>query len=90
MMCDYYLPGEGYQFSQASADDKVGIVILSDKYGSPTDVFYKNGGEQPMPAPGNLNWNWAQLNELIAGLANTNCDSVNNATVPTNSTGSIP
>lgn len=39
-ICDYYLNGEGYQFSHYEEGNQIGIVVLSDKIGTPTDVYY--------------------------------------------------
>lgn len=89
--CDYYLWGEGYQFTQA--DSGIGLVLFQDRYNSSSDLYYKNGAAPVVvPSMPSLSWNWSELTQLIQALTNAQCSqqSSNSTSVSMNSTVSMP
>lgn len=79
--CDYYLMGEGYQFTQASMS--IGLVVIENRFNQTLDLYYKNGGDNAtttndtaVSMPSSLAWNWSELTSLIEALiGNSQCSS---------------
>lgn len=72
--CDYYLYGEGYQFTQAEFG--IGLVLLQDRYNTTNDLYYKEVSAPlavPAPSTPTLSWNWSELTQLVQALTNSQC-----------------